>query len=486
MRSPSVPVTFTVDEAHEHLTALLRDPTSVNPPDWRIDWADGPWPIKAYAGGERVPLGPGRLSRLLNLSLAVTRVRFAPGGLAPTPSGRSAAPQGPRLVMRRPIPSGGSMYPTECYVLESGSRAWHYDPYRHELTGLARPEAATALRRSLGLDERALLPVTVLVLTSRFWKNFYKYGEFAHRLGTIDAGVALGRLVRLGRAEYGAVDVRTEFADDVLDEGLGLDGRDESAYAVIGLGPALASSGAAVNGERPPVLIERSRRIKRSPVFEAIQTAARRAEPPSPRQFSQESVDPGAAPPPDDMVRRTSNGSLFNGRTAGRAALLSVLRQAEQALEELRAVGDVPGLVSLHCAVRAVEEVTPGWYHYRQGRLTLAEVGDPARELQRALFADNVNIELAAFTVHLAAPGDLRPLGGARVHRQTQLGVGVGIEALTLAATSAGLGSHTLLGFDVTRVAGHYDLPDGRAVQAQVCVGPVRPTITWEISVTQR
>ncbi|MFI7637834.1 nitroreductase family protein [Nonomuraea sp. NPDC049400] len=486
MRSPSVPLTFTADEAHEHLTALLREPTSVNPPDWRIDWADGPWPIKVYARGERVPLKPGPLSKLLNLSLAVARVRFAPGGLAPTPSGRSTAPQGPRLVMRRPIPSGGSMYPTECYVLESGSRAWHYDPYRHELTGLGRPEAATALRRSLGLDDRALLPTTVLILTSRFWKNFYKYGEFAYRLGGIDAGVALGRLVTLGRAEYGKVDVRTEFADAVLNDGLGLDGRDESAYAVIGLGPAQDSPVTAVNQERPPVLIERSRRIKRSPVFEAIQAAARRREPPSPRDFSEESAGRSAAPSPADMVRRTSNGSLFNGRTAGRAALLTVLLRAEQALAELRAVSDVPDLVTLHCAVRAVEEVAPGWYHYRQGRLTLAEGGDPARELQRAVFADNINVELAAFTVHVAAPGDVRPLGGARAHRQLQLGVGVAVDALTLAATSAGLGSHTLLGFDVTRVAEHYDLPDDRAVQAQVCAGPTRRTVTWEISVTQR
>jgi hypothetical protein len=90
--------------------------------------------------------------------------------------------------------------------------------------------------------------------------------------------------------------------------------------------------------------------------------------------------------------------------------------------------------------------------------------------------------------VHPAADRDFRLAGrGVRGYREQQLGVGVAVEAVTLAAAAAGLGSHPLLGFDVARLDRRYGLAGGsRSVLAQVCVGAVRPDPNWEVSVMPR
>src|SRR5207237_6096126 len=94
------------------------------------------------------------------------------------------------------------------------------------------------------------------------------------------AGVVLGRVLRLAEAEFGTAWVRTDFVDDAVNAALGLDGRDESTYAVVGCGHPEQAGGSGVPtaaGPTPgevPLLWERSRRVKRSPVFELVQRSA--------------------------------------------------------------------------------------------------------------------------------------------------------------------------------------------------------------------
>ncbi|MEV4279895.1 hypothetical protein [Actinoplanes xinjiangensis] len=463
MRTAPVPVTADAE--------LLRtDPRAANPPDWRVDWADGPWPVKVLTGGVRRP-ADGWLGRLLFHTVAVSRIRAdAHGGMAATPGRPAPAGHASPVMLRRPVPSGGSMYPAEVYV--AGDGVHHYDPYRHELVDLGR-------RSGPGL------PPVCLVLTNRFWKNFYKYGDFAYRLGAVDVGVALGRILRLA----GTATLWTAFDDAGIEAVLGLDGADEAVYAVVGLP---STTPVPPSASRSPEVLERSRHVRRSVRFDALHRAARRAAPAGEPAAAPGPAGPGLplpAPSPTepgfaDMLARTCAGARFDGRTADPGALADVLHHTAAALDLPIARG-----LSLYVAVHRVTGVAGGWYRYRPDRHDLVPVGaghsgDTGRVLQRALFAASLNIELAAFTVHIGAPaGDRCP--DMRRWREQQMAVGIAVEAITVRATTAGLSGHPVLGFDVGRVERAYGLT-GDGIQAQVSVGSARPGLNWEVSVMPR
>lgn len=515
-RPPATAAKALDDEAaYEYASSLLLRPTEVNPPGWRVDWAGGPWPVTVRTRGRRIALGGDRgdpllraAGRILFLTFAVTAVRFDPAaGLAATPDNPVPHRKQTPFTMRRPIPSGGSMYPTEAYLLLADrSQVLHYDPYRHELIDLGRPLPAVLNGTTLPDGP----PAAVLVLTYRFWKNAYKYGEFACRLGSVDAGVALGRALRLAVAGFGPVAVPADFDDEAINACIGIDGTDETTYAVLTLGPGTDHRPrAAVDAARAaePAVLERSGRITRLARFDAMQ-AAMRARPRAAHQAEprvQEHLERPATvvglPPPARidlldtraMVRRTSNGDRFTGRPVGAAALAAVLVAAAEAISTLRlASADAYGTdITLGCAVNRVDGVPSGWYRYRPRQHDLVDAGgpaEPARVLQAALFAGTVNIDLAAVTVHVLAERDFRRNGrGPRGYREQQLAVGVAVEAVTLAAHAAGLGSHPLLGFDTAAVDRAYRLPaGGPSAQAQVCVGVARPGAGWEITVVPR
>ncbi|MFC7614601.1 nitroreductase family protein [Actinokineospora soli] len=194
---------------------------------------------------------------------------------------------------------------------------------------------------------------------------------------------------------------------------------------------------------------------------------------------------------PAVLLRRTSSGRRFDGRPVRVDGVSAVLSHAVEALRRLRRVsGGLLGQdVELHCAAHRVEGVPRGWYRYdhRGARLVASGIGtgdDSALVLQRAQLADSINIELAAFTVHVTAPVDFLARGrGVRGYREQQLAVGAAVDALALAATAAGLGSHPVLGFDAGTVDRAYGLPAGTGAHAQISVGLTRPVVNWEISV---
>jgi hypothetical protein len=204
---------------------------------------------------------------------------------------------------------------------------------------------------------------------------------------------------------------------------------------------------------------------------------------PLPRPQTVDLVDPTL------LARRTSNGRLFRPDPASPQALATVLAGTASSVARLHAAagGILGGDVTLLCAVHRVDGVRPGWYRYCSGELVPTGAGadqSTGRALQEALFADSVNIELAAFTVHVAADADAWSHGrGARGYREQQLAVGAAVEAVTLLAPAVGLGSHPVLGVDVGRVESAYGLPGSTGVHAQVSIGPVRPDLKWEVTV---
>jgi hypothetical protein len=124
-----------------------------------------------------------------------------------------------------------------------------------------------------------------------------------------------------------------------------------------------------------------------------------------------------------------------------------------------------------------VIDVRAGLYDYVSSEHVLRRRSDtaPGQAIQRMLHNHSVNLELAAFVVHVAAALDFRgSVRGARQYRVQQMLVGTAVDAITLASAALAAGSHPLLGFDSAQVNRLYGFGDGYSAMAQVAVGRTR------------
>lgn len=135
----------------------------------------------------------------------------------------------------RASPSGGALYPLELYVQAarvSGLRPgmYHYDPVDHELDDLGDVDLRpTFVQQDLADDAAA-----VLLLTGVFFRSAFKYGDRGYRFVLLEAGhVAQNALLAAGGLGLAGVPVGG-FFDREADDGLGVDGLNESlVYAVL-------------------------------------------------------------------------------------------------------------------------------------------------------------------------------------------------------------------------------------------------------------
>jgi len=152
-------------------------------------------------------------------------------------AGYAALPREPG-ALRRPVPSGGALYPLELYVLAVaveglGRAVFHYDPFRHRLELLAPLDvgrAAAALVDPTLVDGAAAL----VVVTAVFWRSRFKYGLRGYRFALLEAGHVVQNAV-LAAAALGLPALPLGgFFDRRLDELVGADGLDEaSVYALV-------------------------------------------------------------------------------------------------------------------------------------------------------------------------------------------------------------------------------------------------------------
>ena len=141
---------------------------------------------------------------------------------------------------RRPVPSGGALYPLELYVVALAvesldAASYHYDPFRHRLERIgpgARADVGAALVDPALAENAAAL----IVVTAMFWRTRFKYGLRGYRFALLEAGHAVQNTVLAATALRVPALPLGGFYDRRADDLVGADGLDEATVYALLLG----------------------------------------------------------------------------------------------------------------------------------------------------------------------------------------------------------------------------------------------------------
>jgi SagB-type dehydrogenase family enzyme len=185
-----------------------------------------------------VALGRARLGGVLTRRRSSAPVRGSDLALADLAAALGASYASDGGTRRRPVPSGGALYPLELYVLalrvDGLERAvLHYNPFRHRLELLAALDPARA--RETLVDPSLLDHASALiVVTGMFWRSRFKYGARGYRFTLLEAGHVVQNTLLAATALGVPALPLGGFYDCRLDALVGADGVDESTlYAVV-------------------------------------------------------------------------------------------------------------------------------------------------------------------------------------------------------------------------------------------------------------
>ena len=449
-----------------------------------VDWSAAPATFKHYPTVGRIilPWTPPSVPAAADPQLAVlsTLLRHLLGlGTSWThPTTTSGWPTGgpPIVTVRRPAPSGGGLYPIEAYLaIAAGpgrtAALHHYDAAHHCLDLLRGGDHRGALVDLLTAPPPAI-PDLVLVLSAVFWRNGFKYGEFAYRLHCQEIGVLTAHALALAQVLDLAATVHLTFADHHAQALLGLDPTCEGILAILTFTRThISHSDARPNRECYPSVAELiatpanaaadppPRVTQLLPHLTALHTAAAHQANSTPEQTT---TPPTSTPQPPETsevrlppARQVDLASGIPARASSPTGYLPIPVDAELLATVLAAAatgypGDLPGTpqvpatASLYVLIQRATGIPSGAYRYHPHTHTLIPIGatDAIDVLVQGPLQPNTRHALPEAAAVLVPVGD--PLAGInhigdRWYRIQQIETGLIIHRATLAATTHGL-----------------------------------------------
>jgi SagB-type dehydrogenase family enzyme len=500
-----------------------------------------PLRFKVYRGVPRFPLREG-------LPLALGDVRwsfddFAPAGAARPDCevldvlglstllyycyGFSRRDKGPGAVWpdHRLVPSARCLFPTELYVWvpaigELAAGLYHYDNLHHQLA-LIRPGD---LRDELSCVLGSVLDGAhcVLLASSLFWKNAYKYHGYSYRLCAQEAGMVVGNALLVagplgmrGRAHY-------QFVDDAAAKLLGLDVAEEHVFAAVAM---YAASDPRARGVRRRVATADGRaRVDALQQVSAAFVRAARSEYALPELFTgiashsllasadefarEERCDPAqrcvqdaaaALPAPPATGRsmdlaealraRCSGNVMFNpvAQPIARHELWDIVRHATAPYECDRRDDAAHVPVHLYLAVFDVTEVPAGAYRYCDDHRGLHVIsdGDVSLPLQGGIAVPNLNLCTTAVALYLAAdyPAASRVFGN-RAYRMLAMECGLVAQRICVMAAAHGLAARIHNGYDASIVRRVFRIEDTQLTPLfQIAIAHNRPGVQYPLPI---
>ncbi|KZZ84410.1 SagB family peptide dehydrogenase [Bacillus sp. SJS] len=501
------------------LYTIHFDMDQASPPDWQPDWEDAPLPYKVYRNLPSIPLDAD-----MPLSLAAPEKPCTPGlkrlgyflwytyGLTQISQTVYSEEESEELgqSLRRFAPSGGGLYPNELYVYlkleDIPAGVYHYDVARHGLVLLREGNADDYLAKALGNRCDVSSCFGTVLISSRFWKNFFKYNQFSYRLQGLDAGVLTGQLLETAKRFGYASGVYFQFLDRAVNHLLGLDEQQESVYAVIPLSaePTRWSGNGKETPETPEELCRtipeietsyyvKSKRILDFPELNAINEASFQQSVRSFRKIrmlektelgEQEIPLPGTRISYDLASACRNRFSPEMDFMLGKVTMEqagNLLREAFAAYSyrnDLDGTGENKPRISIYASFYKIEGIPNGAYLYDEEKQVLKGIrpGDHRFFLQDAMTLNNINLYQVPMVIHVAGDRNhLLPELGYRGYRIQQMEAGMLVQRLLLTAAAIGMGGHPLLGYDVDKCDELYGMKERRLTcLIQIPIGPYR------------
>ncbi|MBM3943295.1 MAG: SagB/ThcOx family dehydrogenase [SAR202 cluster bacterium] len=391
-----------------------------------LDWANQPVPFKIYTGleGQRLPTDlPASNAPALQALL----------GQWPSPPAGTVVPTLPQLaallyfcagITKGGIVAGGdrlyfraaactgALYHIELYLVcgnlpDLPAGVYHFGPHDFSLRKLRAGDFRGLLAEASGHEPSVAQAPAVLVTTSVFWRNAWKYQARAYRHSYWDSGTILANLLTIGAALQVPLQVVSAFADAPVNQLLGLDVAREAALHLVPVGrvssqvlpsaPELVPLSLAVapysrrEVDYPPI-----RAMHAASSLETGQQAqALRGDPPPLAssdplgQVAPLKLLPQAEQPQDGIeavIRRRGSSRRFRRADMSFPQLSAILAAASQELPAdflstaLKAGLGEPGtsLVQMYLIANAVEGLPSGAYvyHPQQQGLELLQAGE--------------------------------------------------------------------------------------------------------------
>ncbi len=232
-----------------------------------LDWDNQPHPFKVYKNLESLPLeqrlqstGVPALRAISGtvpeLERGVTRAELAEVLFLCAGVTRRRRYFGGEMLFRAAACTG-ALYHIDVYAVtgpapDLDAGVYHFAPDRFALTPLRAGDHRGVLVEASGGEPAVARAPVVLVLTSTFWRNSWKYRDRAYRHCFWDGGTLLANC--LAAAVARGIPSRTVmgFADALVNRLLGLDTGKEVSLCLVPLGGAPAPT--AANAEAPAML----------------------------------------------------------------------------------------------------------------------------------------------------------------------------------------------------------------------------------------
>lgn len=506
----------------EFLHNLHFDIDKASIPNWEVDWEDCPLAYKLYYDlpeillsldipltleGQEVPDRPD-LRKIGQFLWCVYGMTQFSQSVFPMDSSENQLEI--MHSFRRFAPSGGALYPNELYVYlkidDLPEGIYHFDVSHHRLVLLREGNFDDYLNRALGYRCDLTSCFGTVIISTMFWKNFFKYNNFSYRLQGLDAGVLMGQLLEVAKRFGFATGVYYQYLDRAINHFLGFTEQEESIYAVIPLTvePTIWSgnrhgenvSASDLLREIPsiqPKHYVRSKNIKEFPMLLKMNEASR-LDSTSFRWIEKKkmrNVEGKVYPLP--LVNRLSYDFMSTCRKRfspdmdfilGKVSLQQLALLLNEATTSFHYRNDLKEAhldvqrVSIFVCLYNIEGIPNGAFFYDNSEhaLRMINPGDHRLQLQSGMPLGNVNLLQVPITLHVVGDKDYNKDSlGYRGYRIQQMEAGMLVQRLLLAASALEMGSHPLLGFDVNLSDQIYNLDSlGKTSLIQIPIGPNR------------
>jgi SagB-type dehydrogenase family enzyme len=464
---------LTLREYHERTKHSLA---SVRAGAHELDWDNQPLAFKIYPDLDGVPLPtdlPGSqrpalaaltcgetpqravdyatLAHLLYFSAGVLRTRRYPGG----------------SVYYRAAACTGALYHVDVYAVVDGmggveAGVWHFGPHDFALRRLRDGDLRGTLVDATASEPHVVAAPALLVLTSTFWRNAWKYRTRTYRHAFWDAGTLLANLLAVAAALDVSAHVVTGFVDDAVARVLDLDPLREVPLAIVAIGdgaapppptPSLARLGHATlplsREELAYPILAEAHAASALDTPEAVRAWGSRGEaPPPPSSASPIALaplDPNAVQQPiEAVILRRGSARRFSHAPIPLPALATVVRAAAAP-----APLDAHAPSTCYLIANAVDDLASGAYVVgTDGGLTCLRAGEFRRDAAFLGLGQDLPGDAAVALYWLV---DLEPVFarlGDRGYRVAQLEAAIAGGRTYLAAYALGLGATGLTFFD--------------------------------------